>query len=93
MGYPLTTDNDAFTRYAVGCHLCRTGNIQKRTRPTGPRLFLEVSLLWRQTLLGDQSLIPAMFLASFFLPWMFPCRAIITRCAWGEPAPCMDSVR
>ena len=37
--------------------------------------------------------IPAMFLASFFFSWIFPWRAIMMRWAWGEPAPCMDSVR
>ena len=36
---------------------------------------------------------PAMFRASCFLPSMLHCREIMIRCAWGEPAPCMDSVR
>ena len=40
-----------------------------------------------------QSLMPAISLASCFLPWMLPWRAIMMRWAWGEPAPCMDSVR
>ncbi len=35
----------------------------------------------------------AMFFASCFFASMFPCRAIMMRCACGEPAPCIDSVR
>ena len=40
-----------------------------------------------------QRVMPAISLASCFLPWMLPWRAIMMRCACGEPAPCMDSVR
>ena len=36
---------------------------------------------------------PAINLASSFLPWMLPWRAIMIRWAWGEPAPWRDSVR
>ena len=36
---------------------------------------------------------PAISLAICFLAWMLPWRAIMMRWAWGEPAPCMDSVR
>ena len=32
-------------------------------------------------------------LASSFLWARLPCREIMIRWAWGEPAPCMDSVR
>ena len=35
----------------------------------------------------------AISLASSFLWSMFDCRAIMMRCACGEPAPCIDSVR
>ena len=36
---------------------------------------------------------PARSLASCFLCSMFDWRAIMMRCACGEPAPCIDSVR
>ena len=34
-----------------------------------------------------------MALASSFFCSMLPWREIMIRCAWGEPAPCIDSVR
>ena len=37
--------------------------------------------------------IPHRYLATFCLLFMFISLAIMIRCAWGEPAPCMDSVR
>lgn len=42
---------------------------------------------------GVHSLMPQSCLATFCFCLRLTCRAIIMRCACGEPAPCMDSVR
>ena len=42
---------------------------------------------------GSYSLMWAKVLASPFFISRLPWRAIMMRWAWGEPAPCMDSVR
>jgi hypothetical protein len=39
------------------------------------------------------SFMPQSFLATFCLLFKLTWREIIILCAWGEPAPCMDSVR
>ena len=49
-------------------------------------------------LLLSSSTLPSFFTraitrASSFFPSRSPCRDIMMRCAWGEPAPCIDSVR
>ncbi len=43
--------------------------------------------------LSSSRVTPASFCASAFFSSKFARRAICTRCACGEPAPCIDSVR
>ena len=59
-----------------------------------PRHTLNMRLKYSEFSRGSSaSSMPASFLAKFFLYVSCICRCICMRCAWGDPAPCMDSVR
>ena len=74
-----------------GAHSLRTSAIHTVSLLVQMRKGAAVSR--RPGAVAAYSLLWAMALASSFLCSRVPWRAIMMRWAWGEPAPCMDSVR
>jgi len=84
---PVTTLSPALmqrTAAAASTTLLLYSSCQPGTPPPGRNLL---------SIFARQPVMPAISFAKPFLYSMFPWRAITTRCACGEPAPCIDSVR